>query len=104
MRKLILLPAIVLLIASSALVNKPEEKATIKWLTLEEAYKLNQKNPKKIFVDVYTNWCGWCKRMDRDTFQDAKVAEFVNENFYAVKLNAESQDKMGGGCGWTFLS
>jgi thioredoxin-related protein len=61
----------------------------IKWLTIEEAYKLNQKEPRKIFIDVYTDWCGWCKKMDRDTFSDPKVAEFVTENFYAVKLNAE---------------
>jgi thioredoxin-related protein len=61
----------------------------INWLTIEEAYKLNQKEPRKIFIDVYTDWCGWCKKMDRDTFSDPKVAEFVTENFYAVKLNAE---------------
>lgn len=94
MKKLFLPAVVVLMALSSAFILKPNEKATIKWLTLEEAYELNKANPRKIFVDVYTNWCGWCKRMDKDTFQDPKVAEFVNENFYAVKLNAESQDKI----------
>ena len=79
---------------SAAFIGKPEEKAKINWLTLEEAYQLNQENPRKIFVDVYTNWCGWCKKMDKDTFADEKVAEYVNEHFYAVKLNAESQEKI----------
>lgn len=62
----------------------------IEWLSLEEAYARNQQEPRKIFVDVYTDWCGWCKKMDKSTFADDKVAEYVNENYYAVKLNAES--------------
>ncbi len=90
---LIYITAIAILI-SIAFTFKPKEKAKINWLTLEEAYVLNQQNPRKIFVDVYTNWCGWCKKMDKDTFADEKVAEYVNEHFYAVKLNAESQDKI----------
>ena len=68
----------------------PETKAEIKWLTMEEAFNLNKKEPRKIFVDVYTDWCGWCKRMDKDTFANPEVAEYVNKNYYAVKLNAES--------------
>lgn len=62
----------------------------IEWLSLEEAYARNQEEPRKIFVDVYTDWCGWCKKMDKSTFADEKVAAYVNENYYAVKLNAES--------------
>lgn len=73
----------------TAFTLKNEEKK-INWLTLEEAYKLNQQEPRKIFVDVYTDWCGWCKKMDKETFANAEVAQYVNENFYAVKLNAES--------------
>jgi thioredoxin-related protein len=64
-------------------------KAAINWVSLEEAEKLVKENPKKIFVDVYTNWCGWCKVMDRTTFSDPEIIEYVNENYYAVKLNAE---------------
>ncbi|WP_017731976.1 thioredoxin family protein [Nafulsella turpanensis] len=66
------------------------EKTKIQWLTLEEAYAKNLEEPRKIFVDVYTDWCGWCKKMDRETFADASVAAYVNENYYAVKLDAES--------------
>ncbi len=61
----------------------------IKWLTVEEAYLATQKKPKKFVIDVYTDWCGWCKVMDRETFTKPAIVDYVNENFYAVKLNAE---------------
>ncbi len=64
----------------------------INWLTLEEAQELNKTNPKKIMVDLYTEWCGPCKLMMRQTFTDPQLISYINENFYAVKFNAESQD------------
>lgn len=69
--------------------DEKKEKA-IHWLSLEEAYIKNQKEPRKIFVDVYTDWCGWCKKMDKETFANEAVATYVNEHYYAVKLDAES--------------
>ncbi len=63
----------------------------INWITWEEAIALNQKSPKKIVVDVFTDWCGWCKKMDKGAFMDPAVAAYVNEKFYAVKLNAEQR-------------
>lgn len=65
---------------------------TIKWVTIEEAQALAKKVPKPLFVDVYTSWCGPCKMLDRNTFSDPKLAEYVNKHFYAVKFNAESGD------------
>ncbi|MBT8210292.1 MAG: thioredoxin domain-containing protein, partial [Eudoraea sp.] len=63
----------------------------VQWLTWEEATNLatTEENPKKIFVDVYTDWCGWCKKMDKDTFQNAEVAAYMSKNFYMVKLDGE---------------
>lgn len=63
----------------------------INWISLEEAFAKIQTSPKKVIVDVYTDWCGWCKVMDQKTFTDAKVVDYVNKNYYAVKLNAESK-------------
>lgn len=63
----------------------------IKWYSIEEAVALQKKKPKKIFIDMYTDWCGWCKRMDATTFTDATVANYLNENFYCVKFNAEQK-------------
>ncbi len=61
----------------------------INWVTIEEAQELTKKEPRKIIMDVYTNWCGPCKLLDRNTFGNADVAEYINENYYAVKFNAE---------------
>lgn len=61
----------------------------IQWMKFEEAIAENAKNPKMILVDVYTDWCGWCKKMDKETFTDPKVIEYINSKFYAVKMNAE---------------
>lgn len=67
---------------------------TIKWITLEEATSLQKKKPKKIMMDVYTNWCGPCKMLDKNTFHNVDVANYVNENYYAVKFNAEGNDQV----------
>lgn len=63
-------------------------------MSIEEAEAANKKEPRKIIIDVYTDWCGWCKRMDKDTFQKEKIAKYVNANYYAVKLDAEQKDSI----------
>jgi len=70
------------------------ENTGIKWVSITEAEQLQKKNPKKILIDVYTDWCGWCKRLDATTYKNAEIIKYVNDNFYAVKLNAESKDKI----------
>lgn len=66
----------------------------IRWLAFEEAVAKSEKTPKKLFIDVYTDWCGWCKKMDKTTFSEPDVAKYINENFYPVKLNAETRDSI----------
>jgi len=71
---------------------KPNKKEKINWITLEEAAARTKKEPRKIIVDVYTDWCGWCKKMDQSTYSNAAIADMVNKNFYAVKFDAESKE------------
>ena len=72
---------------------KPGEKK-IKWMTIEQAFAENTKTPKKIFIDVYTDWCGWCKVMDQKTFTHPAIIDYINEHYHAVKLNAEQRENI----------
>jgi len=78
-------------------------KKEVEWLTIQEAYARTQKEPRKTIVDVYTAWCGWCKVMDRETYTNPEVIDYLNKNFYMVKLDAESkQDIIIGNTKYTF--
>ena len=84
---------VIILIISAISYNaySQAEVSKVKWYTLDEALKLNEKNPKKLFIDVFTDWCGWCKKMDKETFTNPIIAEYLNKNFYPVKFDAESK-------------
>lgn len=71
--------------------GKTEERVTINWMTLEQAMEKSKTEKRKIFVDVYTTWCGWCKHMDSTTFVSGSVAKYLNDHYYPVKFNAEQQ-------------
>ncbi len=66
----------------------------IEWMTMNEALVAQAENPKHIFMDVYTKWCGPCKLMDKKTFSNKKVIAFINENYYPVKFNAEGTEEI----------
>ncbi len=61
----------------------------VQWLTWDEAVTRSKTEKRKIFIDVYTDWCGWCKVMDKNTFSEPNVARILNEEFYPVKFDAE---------------
>ena len=66
----------------------------INWVTFEEAIELQKKEPRKIIMDAYTNWCGPCKILDKNTFHNTDLVAYVNENYYAVKFNAEGNSEI----------
>jgi len=71
-----------------------EAQEKIQWMTMNEALKAQEIAPKKIIMDVYTIWCGPCKLMDKRTFSDEKVIDFINKNYYPVKFNAEGTEEI----------
>ncbi len=72
--------------AGAATAAAPE----LRWRPYNEALQLAQKENKAVLVDVYTSWCGWCKRMEATTYKDASVIEELNKYFTLVKLDAEA--------------
>lgn len=96
MKRLIILSTFLIfaaqLFAQQVQKSVPLEKEEIEWLDWNEAAARMEKEPRFIMVDVYTDWCGWCKRMDATTMQDAGVIKLVNEKFYAVKMDGEGRE------------
>ena len=82
---------IVLICLTGASYNYQRE-VSINWITIQELEEAQKKNKKKIFIDIYTNWCGVCKKMDKYTFQNRVIAKYINKNYHAVKLNAEYKE------------
>ncbi len=66
-----------------------DHASPVNWMTFEEALEKSKTEKRKIFIDVYTDWCGYCKMMDKGTFSEENVAKILNEDFYPVKFDAE---------------
>jgi thioredoxin-related protein len=87
MKKILYMLALIILGTGAA--SAQEE---VKWYSIEEAIQLASQEPRVMVIDVYTDWCGWCKRMDANTFSDPQVAAALNKHFYPVKLDAEGKE------------
>lgn len=100
MKRLLLL-AVAILAASPAMMARKDPKSVpapqpaeeIHWITsIDELQMKMQQAPRKVLIDMYTGWCGWCKKMDASTYTNPAVVKYINNNFYAVKFDAERRD------------
>lgn len=64
----------------------------VRWMSLEQATNAQQQKPKKILINFFANWCAPCKLMDQSTFGHPKIAQYINENYYPVKFDAEGNE------------
>ncbi len=69
-----------------------ENGKKVNWISFQEAEKKMQEKELPVIVDMYTDWCGWCKVMDSKTYAKPNVAYYLNNKFYAIKFNAESRE------------
>ena len=60
--------------------------------SFEEALQSASDQNKILIVDVYTDWCGWCKKMDKDTYANSGVKKMLYKDFICVKLDAEGSE------------
>ncbi len=66
----------------------------IKWLTFDEGQKKGQAQEQKFFLYFYADWCGYCRKLEKETFTNKNVAEFINANFIPVRINSDRLPKV----------
>lgn len=69
-----------------------QDKSLINWISMEEAEERAAKLPKPTMIYFYTDWCRFCKEMEKTTFGNEQIAAYINQNFYCVRINGEGQD------------
>jgi thioredoxin-related protein len=92
MKKIGFLFILALIVITSGSFIKAPKEASVHWLTFEEAQIAYKNNPKPFLIDVYTSWCTWCKTMEKETYSKDSVANYINEHYYAIRLDAETKD------------
>lgn len=94
MQKVFILFFILFISSAFSSFQKKAPKETIQWITLEEAEEKFKQEPRPILIDLYTDWCGWCKVMEKKTYSNQSLTKYLNQKFYAVKLNAETKKEI----------
>lgn len=66
----------------------------VNWISMNQALEAQRKKPREILIKFYTDWCGACRLMDKNTFANPYIAKYINENYYAVKFDVEGDEKV----------
>lgn len=104
MKRMVLIAALCFLVigvlvfsatTSTGLENSDKKTGSkkVEWHTFDKGVDRAMKENKLLFVDFYTDWCHWCKVMDKETFSNKQVVDFARDNVIMAKINAETSDK-----------
>ena len=74
--------------------DSSSQKTPLQWRTFDAGFSEAKKTGKKVLLDVYTDWCGWCKKLDKNVYGDPKVSGYINDHYIPVKLNPESATRV----------
>ncbi|HZV11714.1 MAG TPA: thioredoxin fold domain-containing protein [Candidatus Kapabacteria bacterium] len=97
-KKTIITTALVIIAAALAFragispVGQSAHPTNVEWRNFADGMNLSRTTNKKLLVDVYTDWCGWCKTMDKETYSQDDIISYITDHFIPVRLNAESQE------------
>ncbi len=69
-------------------------REALSWMSVGQAQDSLRQEPRVVIMDIYTDWCYWCKVMEKNTYSHPEVSAYVRDHFYPVKFNAESKDKV----------
>lgn len=72
--------------------TSPLNTGGMQWMTVDQMSEIKSPGSKKYLIDIYTEWCGWCKVMDKKTFSDPKVQEKLKDQYHLIKFDAERKD------------
>ncbi len=65
---------------------------SVKWYSYNEGIAAGEKEGKKVFVNFYADWCTFCAKMEKETFKEQSVVEYLNEHFISIKVNTEKEN------------
>lgn len=91
---LIIITLVFCFIIPTSLLSARETNDSIDWLTFDEGQKRGQAQEQKFFLYFYTDWCGYCRKLEKETFSNKDVAKYINSNFIPVRINSERMPKV----------